>query len=144
MRSTLSPRTASGAPSTSRGVAALALAMLALVAQAGGLLHLVLVQHITCPEHGEWVHAEAGRQPAALRPVVQHHTPTVEKSAADEQHEHDHCSVTCSRRDEAVFTAQGVTVETSFMLTKAAAFTRAVVTPTIALLRLAPKASPPA
>lgn len=119
--------------------------MLALVAQAGSVLHLVLVQHVTCPEHGEWVHAESGGVPAALTaPAAEHSAPAVEKSTAEEPHGHDHCSVTCTRRDEAVFTGHAVSTATCSALTEAPALSRAVFAPAIALLHLAPKASPPA
>lgn len=131
---------------TSRGAAVLALAMLALVAQTGGVLHLVLVQHVTCPEHGEWVHApSAGALAAAVStPTPGHDTPAVEKSTADEKHVHDHCSATCTRRDDVVSQRPGVTLQAFLQLTQAPLHLQAAVAPAIALLRLAPKASPPA
>lgn len=125
--------------------AALALAFLALTAQLGGLLHLTLVQHATCPEHGELIHADKGAGSYTLSlsmPAGNAEQPTV-KSATEVEHGHEHCSVVLTRREETTApSGSGGQLPSLPRLHVFTARHEAPPSPAIAILHLAPKNSP--
>jgi hypothetical protein len=75
---------------TRRRPAALALvSLLCVLAQAGALLHMVLVRHQTCAEHGELVHARAVTGSPAGRETAGPSVAPVDEPASDG--DADHC-----------------------------------------------------
>ena len=122
-----------------RGLAASALALLFLVGQLASFGHRLWVQHEVCLEHGESIHVEAVASAEAgaareLRP----------SSHAEAAHGHEHCLVWLPRQDSLPRLA---TSDLSFTPTahRVDRLTGTVsLRASIELLRLAPKASPPA
>jgi hypothetical protein len=123
---------------------------LCLLAQLLGLVHLALVRHATCLEHDALVHAEqasqarlAGgpRQDSPARPSA---TDSAEGLAPDSAgHADDHClAAGCRRLDLANLRFDWFLAPTD---TQALGPARAGIEPPapVALLRLAPKSSPP-
>ena len=117
-------------------------AALTLAGQLSSFVHFVVVRHMVCPEHGELVELEH-TAPAA----TQANSPdrNVYRTSGDEHpgHGHDHCLMTAQLRQRATLT-QGEPVHVAgpelARLAPAPGAPRAAV----ALLRLAPKHSPPA
>jgi hypothetical protein len=78
-----------------------ALAALCLLAQLASFAHLGLVRHVTCPEHGELVHADADApagsvwQERSQSALPSYGAVPTETSA----HGHDHCLCTTVRRE---------------------------------------------
>ncbi len=114
---------------------------LVLVGQLSTLFHLALVRHVTCPQHGELVHAtddaaaisgaRAGLQIRAVPPSVDHHG-------------HDHCLISTSRREDSVGPAAArVFVPAAAAVSAVSRQDPAQSSRGVALLRLAPKSSPP-
>jgi hypothetical protein len=67
-----------------------------LGAQLSSLAHWTLVQHVTCPEHGEWVHVDApdlSSVPVDV-PAIRDLGPDIFSA----EHEHDHCLATATHR----------------------------------------------
>jgi len=123
---------------------ALALALLCLAGQAFTLLHLVLVRHVTCPEHGELIHpSELRRGEAADR--YQPGATAIDVAAAPTAHRHDHCPATSLRRERAAVARPGHSIRADGACA-AAVPTRHDIPPAtqVSLLLLAPKSSPPA
>ncbi|MDH5491772.1 MAG: hypothetical protein OEY14_07455 [Myxococcales bacterium] len=86
-----------------------ALASLCLVAQLAGATHLVIVRHIRCAEHGEWLHE--GEAPHAARAESAEGVTTAERDAEGTpdagpalglgdvaSHEHEPCPCLTERR----------------------------------------------
>lgn len=76
------------------------IALLALMAQLGSCLHVALVEHVRCAEHGEWEHADTHARPAPGSDGEHSGAPiaaTLREGA--EPHAHDHCSVSVDRRE---------------------------------------------
>jgi hypothetical protein len=120
-----------------RLLAAIALAGLMGAAQVAPLLHLVLVPHTTCAAHGEWVHGEAAAAPSA--PVDDDLAITGSSSAPDDAHEH--CLTLSAQRTAVLRSSTRVAVdaprERCVSGSELSAFS------SLAVLELAPKASPP-
>jgi hypothetical protein len=119
------------------------LATVALAGQVTSFAHLVLVRHVTCAEHGEFV--EVGKQHAAAktpRPAPPTAVIAVEMPAGE--HGHDHCLLAPMRRDRVVAGTPGsfdsLHVDAYGTIGVVAA---GEVAPPIALVLLAPKNSPP-
>jgi hypothetical protein len=119
------------------------LAVLALFGQLGGAVHLAVVQHVACPEHGELVEVDQD---------LQHHdrarssTPTHAVVLADhaEAHGHDHCVIAIARRDRVRHAPNQLSIvprEGADQWVSACGFV--LPPPAISLLFLAPKNSPP-
>jgi hypothetical protein len=112
-----------------------------------GHVHMLLVQHATCPEHGEMVHADAGgislprasSHDAANRPPTAASSPDLES----ESHEHDHCLLASARKVEVALRFVGPALSASGPSTPQLHHWRTIVQPPIALHVLAPKNSPP-
>jgi hypothetical protein len=147
-------KTSLAGPGRTRRYLALVLLCLCLVGQLSGFTHFLTVQHGVCPEHGEVVHGphqtgQTGQTPdAALAPVLalEGLLSAVQKTSTPAaEHEHEHCLLLSERRGQAV-------PEQALRPLRAAPLGTAppliAVEPRhdrcIALLRLAPKNSPPA
>jgi hypothetical protein len=137
-------------------------ALISLLPMLSTYVHLLLVQHSTCPEHGEIIDQPAGQpagqlagqpagQPTSADPstLAQRQAaptqPTWHSAESTDEHRHAHCTFVLSRRQ--VFVA---CVAISAYLAPplehpAPPAVQAERPPTrIAVLRLAPKQSPPA
>ncbi len=122
-----------------------AVAGLCLMAQLLGLVHLALVQHATCLEHDALVHAEGGQTPgpAPLSRTV----PWLERLGPESAgHADDHCLAAGFRRlDLANLRADfGVLAGPPPVPIHPGWRDRVEPPAPVALLRLAPKSSPPA
>jgi hypothetical protein len=117
-------------------------ALLALAsAQLGAVAHAALAVHATCPEHGELIEASADARPAS---ATDRTAPALEAAARADEHGHNHCALAPAAQARAVVSeppsAQtGPQPETALM-----AALSAPLRARIEVLRLAPKASPPA
>jgi hypothetical protein len=134
----------SPAPARSRtrwSPGARALVALLVVAQSFATLHLAIVPHARCAEHGELVEGVAPQH----RPTAVAREAAFEgaKGEADAGHEHDEHCIVCSQRapsvdDSAVLLAPDATSVAS----RAPADTELAKSP-IPIVALAPKSSPP-
>lgn len=119
-----------------------ALVVVALAAQLGGVAHLVAVRHVTCAEHGELIEVRSER--AVLAGVTRAARDAVAAEAAGETHGHDHCLLAAMRRNRTL--AGGPVVSGCARVDAFGTIGRPInrdLTPPIALLRNAPKSSPP-
>jgi hypothetical protein len=118
-------------------------AYLCLGAQLLGLVHVLVVRHATCPTHGEVTHGVA--TPASLADVPLARTVRGAPSAALE-HRDDHCLLFVARRRELAGLAPGAEQAAPLLPTPTRAGDPGEITPppALAVLRLAPKTSPPA
>ena len=128
---------------------ALATAFLCLLAQISGAAHLALVSHVRCFEHDALVHADAGHGSRAVSQAALVLKGTQAQSVPSDvaQHADDHCFVVGLRRREhwAPATARTRAAEPALKTAAVLWFAfRDVLAPPVPLLRLAPKASPPA
>jgi hypothetical protein len=117
-------------------------AYLCLLTHFVGLLHVLVVRHATCPGHGEMVHGDApvvARAPQAADAVIAQ-APVDAREETDE-----HCLFVAARRREMAGLAPAP-VASAAATTPPAPLELAVL-PAVraprALLRLAPKTSPP-
>lgn len=124
-----------------RAVFTFALAAMFLASQVSSFTHELLVKHVTCLEHGERLHAEDG----VASHVPEADSPALMASPAEVSgHGHEHCLATAARREElGVPPAVGVAISAPVARFIASAFEVVVTESPVALLRLAPKASPP-
>jgi hypothetical protein len=108
-------------------------------------LHLTLVPHTTCAEHGELVHDgspfDGGSAATEIAYASAHPTEIASAPNDDGEHEHEHCLVTAPRQ----LTVAGITVP---VLSSSWNFVDEVFVPTSAALgrdviAFAPKTSPP-
>jgi hypothetical protein len=120
---------------------ALSLALAAMLGQVAGYAHLAFTRHVTCAEHGELV--DAGSATTAVPDAERAAHGRVE-ATGDGDHAHEHCTIAPHRRDRAT----GAPVRSFIAGSSVAAVSgvRATIDPprSIALIRLAPKSSPPA
>jgi hypothetical protein len=117
-------------------------AYLCLSAQLLGLVHVLLVRHATCPSHGEVTHgvdASASHVDQPLALSVHNAGPTVE-------HRDEHCLLfVARRRDLAALSPTSASALAPLPpVTAPAVVGASALLPTLAVLRLAPKTSPPA
>jgi hypothetical protein len=124
---------------TLRAVSA-ALVVVALAAQLASFAHLVLVRHVTCAEHGEMI--EVGHDDEAAATTTRTDVTGLAASSLD-SHGHDHCLLVPMRRDRA-----GIGLTRSFDSVHVDAYgtigvRHESISPAIAVLRIAPKNSPP-
>jgi hypothetical protein len=120
-----------------RLLAAIALAGLMGAAQVAPLLHLVLVPHMTCAAHGELVHGEVSAAPSA--PVDGDIAFTAAASA--QQDEHEHCLTLSAQRPAVLRSSTRVAVDAPREQCTSGSELPAFAS--LAVLELAPKASPP-
>jgi hypothetical protein len=73
--------------------------LLCLSAQFASALHMLLVEHVRCAEHGELVHANGDKHEdhGSVSRDVSSSGPTIGVSSRHADHGHDHC-LTCSER----------------------------------------------
>ena len=72
-----------------------------LSAQFTAALHMVLVEHVRCAEHGELVHVDGDQHADHARADqrgVSSGGPTISSSSGDGDHGHDHCLICSERR----------------------------------------------
>jgi hypothetical protein len=117
-------------------------AYLCLMTHAVGLLHVLVVRHATCPGHGEMIH---GGAPVVAR-TPQPADAVLTATPADRDEEGDeHCLFVATRRRESAGLAPAPII--SAVAAAPAASIELALPPAIraprALLRLAPKTSPP-
>ena len=127
---------------------ALLLAALAVATQLSGYVHLALVEHTRCAEHGELVES-GGHGPVAL--VATSHeagrTPDAHLAASETAphgHGHEHCLLSPFRRERTPFTSSLSTAPVAEDAARDHAFTAFPPrTHAVPVFRLAPKNSPP-
>lgn len=124
-----------------RWAAPVTLAVVFLAAQLSAFEHRLRVQHAVCAEHGEEIHVEA--EPSRAQTAA---FDEVSPRAVAPEHGHDHCSALLARREDLALVAgpvvalpEGRTIERAARPARVASASSSV-----ALLRLAPKNSPPA
>jgi hypothetical protein len=125
-------------------------AAVSLVAQLSSSIHLFLVPHVSCPEHGELIHESQHTGSSAAH--------TEERSSAggaqfpavqgvperDGAHDHDHCFAATDRRDGLCVASCAWSVAGGPPSSATSPFRASTLgSPAIALLLLAPKNSPP-
>jgi hypothetical protein len=124
-----------------RAVAAIG-AYLCLATQLVGLLHVLLVRHATCPDHGEIVH---GAAPVAAHASVLAELAIAPAPADTADDEDEHCLFVATRRRENAGLAPAAQpvarIEASAATSLRAPPRLLIVAPT--LYRIAPKTSPP-
>jgi hypothetical protein len=143
------PGPAEAPPGGARRGFALATAFLCLLAQISGAAHLALVSHVRCFEHDALVHADAGHGPGAQQGWTTAAKGKRAESVPSDvaQHADDHCFVVGLRRREYLAAAPpgpraadpALNIDAVLWLAH-----RDVLAAPVPLLRLAPKASPPA
>jgi len=119
--------------------------LLCLHAQFALALHMLLVEHVRCAEHGELIHANGDKHEdhdsASLH--VSSSGPTISGSSRQADHGHDHC-LTCSERRKPALLPPMVpelgAPEDCFAV-PAPAWDAAF--PSLRIYSLAPKTSPP-
>jgi hypothetical protein len=120
----------------------------ALLTAAGPLLdamHLAAVRHVTCPEDGELIEAsldhtgDAAHEDGATGVIFAERHGTGTLRAA-----HDHCAVALQARAGSRASAHRAAVRTAAAVTRNEVPPQLLVLRTLAIYRLAPKASPPA
>lgn len=67
------------------------LALVFVASQLGSYLHAATEHHARCPEHGELIHVEATAGTGIAAATADAPEGAALRSAADEEHEHDHC-----------------------------------------------------
>ena len=132
---------ASLAPLAPSHAAALVALLAVLAAQATSVLHAALAEHDTCPEHGELLEAAAPRTPNSIPDREQAGIAAVEGSAP---HHHEPCLVSLSAQPRALCGgAEVLRVASERPLSAAKPSAAGPVEPPVAILRVAPKSSPP-
>jgi hypothetical protein len=116
----------------------LAVTLLVLASLVTALAHDLVAQHAVCVEHGELVELGAGLTTAA-RPDG-----TVSPDAADvSDGGHEHCALLAQRRSQAPVAAPAVFAVVPLSAFSSPGASRSEAPPQVALVRLAPKQSPP-
>lgn len=131
-------RTGGRRPSWRWGVSAIAL--LCLLGQTSALAHRVLVQHVTCAEHGESIHVSPAS--AAAVPARGVEPPAFAATVVEEAERHEHCAAADTRGA----TPRLVPDETAGPVPAGALVPPARasgVGPAVAAYVIAPKTSPP-
>ncbi len=122
-----------------------AVLVLFVIGSIASSLHMALVRHAVCAEHGEVVHvAPAAPGPACDSALHEHNSFRWSSTPGDSGDEHDHCPVAVQARERDVaWTPARVVVERHCpLLVRTCAPNHAPV-PTLSRLFLAPKHSPP-
>jgi hypothetical protein len=108
-----------------------------LLGQASAAFHAAAVPHVTCAEHGESIHLAVSGVAAVAREARQ---TLVAATAEAEGHAHEHCGLQAPRTTTTDAPARvGASLEPVPLCLPPCAH----VTPTLRLLSLAPKTSPP-
>ena len=144
MRSALLPAAFSRRGAARRSIA-VAVAGLCLAGQFASFAHLMSVRHVTCPEHGEIIHADAVANGSASRRSRGTDGAALRATAwTGARHGHELCVVWAQRRERAAMQRSSAAVRVEAP-SRIPIEPRARVLPgsATALLRLAPKSSPP-
>ena len=123
-----------------------AISTLLLAAQLATLGHLLIVRHTICPEHGEMIHSGLPSQAQTIRPPHQGSAadPALGGGAPPAEHAHDHCLARANPRERfALLPALDSMFGPLPAATKLPPRLAVAVAPAVAVLRLAPKNSPP-
>jgi len=112
------------------------LALLCLLGQLWTVVHLSVVQHVTC-EHGELIELSPGTGTQASDESI-----SAQAFGAEPSDCHDHCLLNASRRDGPLV-SRATALVTRLVLALPDLATRAAPLPSIPLILAAPKASPP-
>lgn len=112
--------------------------------QLAGVAHMALVRHVTCPEHGELLHAEDDGTPSAPTPADGTASLAALTEDSESSHGHDHCAVAIQRRAQTMPVSRVAVAHTVSPVTEASNERAAPAMPLGAIYRLAPKSSPPA
>ena len=114
------------------------IAFVALASQVGSVAHLAFVRHVQCAEHGEMVELTGAS-------TVDHQdaAPAVHQDGV-QTHGHDHCAIATLRRNRIGTTLVRVPAAPPQRTDLGRTLERAIAPPpSIAILALAPKNSPP-
>jgi hypothetical protein len=123
-------------------------AAISLLPMLSTYVHLLLVQHATCPEHGEIIDRPASASPDEatdrLMLLGSHARSAWSGMDSDDSHSHSHCTFVLNRR-QVPPSLTSVTASIVPPVELHPGFARLDVRPTseIAVFRLAPKQSPP-
>lgn len=114
------------------------------VAQLAGFVHLALVRHAACREHGEWIHVDAERAHSHASRDEAPAGPALD--TREDAHGHDHCLIALSGRDRALAAPLDAAVPSTARLASVAPRGPPPSPAACAIdpLRVAPKNSPPA
>ena len=117
-----------------------------LAVQVLSLGHLLVVHHVTCPEHGEVIHTShgaatppGGANPGAAR-AVEHSIVASEPSKATD---HDHCLACVEANRRALLSGPDQTFAHQPFVISVVHATETAFTAPIDLILLSPKGSPP-
>ena len=117
------------------------LVSLLVLLQLGGAAHFLLVQHETCPEHGELVHGRHNHQPGLS---ASSSTSGVRESAASPgESEHSHCLVSLHQRTRALSAPVQEFLFLVMSEVEPALGDLEAPPPSVPVLSVAPKGSPP-
>ncbi len=132
------------AKAAQRQIFSFALAAMFLAAQVSSFTHELLVQHVTCAEHGELIHVDGSVAPAAL-PPLETSALTSALPGLTTGHGHEHCLACTARREQLILSGPSATLPGPVASKAVVGVARGSFSPLpVALLRLAPKNSPPA
>jgi hypothetical protein len=120
-------------------------ALACCVAQLSAIVHLALVRHAACPEHGEWVHVD-GPPRVHTAHETERATDGPALDALDEAHGHDHCLIALSGRERTTLAATSLLPRPPSLRFLAAPRgpPATLLHASLAPLHFAPKNSPPA
>ena len=139
-----SSRRASPAVSYRPQPGAFALAAVLISAFVGQIVHVSLVPHTLCAEHGEPVHGKQHLRPALWRASVDGQSKIARVPEAEAAEEHEHCAVDAGRRPShaprLAWTFVTSEVQTPLLTPAPVPLPRSGE----AIYRRAPKSSPPA
>lgn len=115
-----------------------------MVGQALSLAHLWLIGHAVCPEHGEIYHTAAGAKAARQKLTLAAQPAAISQAATSaNDDEHEHCPSTCPR-PHLLSIAPAASAQRAAPITPRLLPAQPPRAPRpIALLRVAPKNSPP-
>lgn len=139
-----------GAPRSVSVALALMGVFLQLSATIGGAVHLALVRHERCPEHGELIHGHGASHSSGGATLVERTAPTDDRAralAADPDGadgSHDACSIVGLARQRYVVPAAAPSITPGVVATAPSVrVPQLLMSPRGAAYRLAPKTSPP-
>lgn len=119
--------------------------LLCLSAQFSSVLHMLLVEHVRCAEHGELAHAggdEHDDHGRALREASSS-GPAISSSSSQGDHGHDHCLTCSERRKLAILPPASLELRAPERDGALLAFGRDASVHPVSVCSYAPKTSPP-
>jgi hypothetical protein len=117
-----------------------------LLSHTSTAVHMVLVEHVRCAEHGEWVHADEARaeRPPGERSARGVEALRVESRSGAEDHDHDHCWLLSERHGASLAPASQAVVGTPERSGSLDVSAHDSNRPARLVYAFAPKTSPPA